>query len=355
MSLPGKPLRWLVVVALLAVGLLLPRWLTSRQDNRSDEPPEPAQIRIPVQVEIAERREFEQKLQTTGTILANEQVDIVSEIDGKVDEILFQEGSYVRAGTVLVRLDRSTLKAQHDRALYRYELAQRRENRQKRLLEDELLSQEEYDFSLGEVNVLRAELELRTAELDKAEIRAPFGGMVGLRAVSPGTFVSNDTRLTTLQDIDPVKVEFLVPESYAGDLRVGAGVCFRVQALDRAIEGTIYAIEPAIDRESRSLTIRAQAPNSDHALYPGAFAQVELAVQRVPDALSVPTIAVISELGGKRVFVVEGDRAEPRVVETGIRTDTRVEIRSGLEPGDRVIVSNVSRITSGAEVEEVSP
>jgi len=350
-----KPLHWLLLIAILIAGLFLPRWLASRDGSENTEPSQTAPVRVPVEIETLSRGELEQRLTTTGSMLANERVQIVSEIDGKVEEILFQEGALVEPGTILVRLDTSTLAAERDRALYRYELAQRQEERQRRLLDDGLLSQEEYDFSLGELNVLRAELELRSAELAKASIRAPFAGIVGLRAVSPGAFVSSQTRVTTLQDIDPVKIEFSVPETYAGDLSVGDRVYFRIQAIDQPIEGTVYAIEPSIDPESRSLTLRARAPNPDRKLLPGAFAQVEIPVRQVPDALSVPSIAVIPELGGKKVFVLEDGKAEPRIVETGIRTDTRVEITVGLEAGDRVIVSNIARLVRGAEVEEVGP
>ena len=355
MSSLKTPLRWLLLVAILAAGLLLPRWLASRNQAQESAPAQTARSRIPVRVETLARGALEERLTTTGTILANERVDIVSEVDGKVEEVLFREGTLVDKGSVLVRLDTSTLEAERDRALYRYELAQRQEQRQRRLLDDGLLSQEEYDFSLGELNVLRAELELRRAELAKASIRAPFSGIVGLRAVSPGAFVSSQTRVTTLQDIDPVKVEFSVPESYAGDLAVGDSVYFRIQAVERAVEGSVYAIEPAVDTESRSLTLRARAPNPDRELLPGAFAQVEIPIRNVPDALSVPSIAVIPELGGKKVFVVEAGKAEPRIVETGIRTDTRVQITTGLEPGERVIVSNLPRLVRGVEVEEVGP
>ena len=354
MSVLKRSFRWLLVIVVVAAGLLVPRWLASR--SKADPPPPSQQqtLRIPVEVETLERGPLEQRLRTTGTVLANEQVDIVSEIDGKVESILFREGSMVQMGDVLLRLDTSTLKAERDRALYRYERAQRQEGRQKRLLDDGLLSEEEYEFSLGELNVLRAELELRTAELAKAEIRAPFSGIVGLRAVSPGTFVSSQTRVTTLQDVDPVKIEFSVPESYVNDLAIGDTVLFQIQSVDSPLEGSVYAIEPAIDTESRSLTLRALAPNPERKMLPGAFAQVEIPIGQVTDALSVPNISVVPELGGKKVYVFEDGVAQTRVVETGIRTDTRIEITGGLEPGEQVIVSNIARLAEGIEVEEVS-
>lgn len=343
-------LRWVIVLALLAVGLLLPRWLSD--SGGSESPPrEPAgDLRIPVRVETASPMPIEERLLANGSVLANERVAVVSELAGKIEQVLFQEGRFVRAGDVLVRLDTSTLVAERDRAAYRYELLQRQEDRQARLLEDGLLSQEDYDFTVGELNVAGAELQLREAVLEKAEIRAPFSGQVGLRLVSPGSFVTSQTRLTTLQDLDPVKIEFSVPESYARLVDIGSSLRFRVQGVDREFAGAVYAREPSIDPETRGLTLRARASNPEGLLLPGAFVEIELSVRESDAALTVPSIAVVPELGGKKIFVLEDGRAEERRVETGIRTDTRVEITRGLDAGETVIVSNITRLMPGAEV-----
>ena len=348
----STPLRWVLVALVVVAGLVLPRWLGERGDATEAPAVSPAAAdrRIPVRIERVEPSRIEENLAVTGTILANERVEIVSEIAGKVEAVLFEEGTLVGAGEVLVRLDTSTLAAERDRARYRYELTERQEARQRELLDDGLVSQEEYDTTVGELNVLRSELELREAVLEKADIRAPFEGQTGLRAVSPGAFVTPQTRLTTLQVLDPVKIEFAVPESYARAIAPGARVRFAVQGLEKTYEGAVYAAEPAVDPETRSLTVRARSPNPDGALIPGAFAEVELSVRQSPEALSVPSIAVIPELGGKKVFVLEDGKAVSRQVETGIRTQSRVEIVAGLEDGEQVIVSNVARLTAGVEV-----
>jgi membrane fusion protein (multidrug efflux system) len=345
--------HWVSIAAVLAAGLLLPRWLKSRSDETAPQDSTQIEIRVPVRVETLAPARLEERLNATGTVMANERVEIVSEIAGKVDTIAFKEGAPVSSGAVLVRLDTSTLEAERDRARFRHERLQRQEARQRKLMEDGLLSQEEYDYTVGELNVLSAELQLRKALLDKATIRAPFQGVVGLRAVSLGDYVSSDTRVTTLQDIDPVKVEFSVPEAYARELVAGNTIRFRVQGVDEPFEGTIYALEPSIDPATRSLTLRARAANPDGFLLPGAFTEVELAVRQVEDALSVPSLAIVPDLGGKKVYVLEEGRAEPRVVETGIRTEARVQITQGLAPGERVIVSNIPRLAPGIEVEVV--
>ena len=209
-------------------------------------------------------------------------------------------------GALLLKIDDSELVAERQRALYRVELAERAEARQQQLLDDGVISSETYDVALGELNVLRAELQLIDAQLLKTEIRAPFGGVIGLRWVSPGSYLSSQTRIASLHDLDPVKLDFSVPERYSALMRVGDEIAFTVEGFERMFPGTIYAIEPSVDAATRSLRMRARCPNSDGALLPGAFANVELVVRSVADALTVPAIAVIPELGGKKVFVYRG-------------------------------------------------
>ena len=183
------------------------------------------------------------------------------------------------------------------------ELAQRAEARQQQLLDDGVISSETYDVALGELNVLRAELQLIEAQLLKTEIRAPFGGVIGLRWVSPGSYLSRrpgSPRCTTSTRSRSISS---VPERYSSLMKIGDEINFTVEGNDRAFPGTIYAIEPSVDAATRSLRMRARCPNSDGALLPGTFANVELAIRSVADALTVPAIAVIPELGGKKVFV----------------------------------------------------
>jgi membrane fusion protein (multidrug efflux system) len=290
-------------------------------------------------------------LTTTGTVRANEEVEIVSEISGKVSEIYFEEGSRVVAGDLLLKIDDSELAAEQQRALYRVELAERAEVRQKQLLDDGVISSETYDVALGELNVLRAELQLIEAQLLKTEIRAPFGGVIGLRWVSPGSFLSSQTRIASLNDLDPVKLDFTVPERYSALMTVGDQISFEVEGFERTFPGTIYAVEPSIDATTRSLRVRARCPNPDGVLVPGAFANVDLVLRSISDALTVPSIAVIPELGGKKVFVYEDGAAQPRSVETGIRSETAVQITSGLDEGDLVIISGILQMQPGLEVE----
>jgi len=340
-------------VLLVVAGLVVPRLIGGRAATSpvpaDDAPPPP----LGVEVLQVEPRPLSERLATTGTVRANESVELVSEIAGIVRKIHFEEGTSVERGELLVEIDDTELQAQRDRVLYRLRLAESREARQRELREQGVVSEQDYDVADNELNVLRAELRLIEAELAKAAIRAPFAGVVGLRYVSEGSLVTRETHIATLQDLDPVKIDFTLPEKYVGRVRVGDPVEFSVRGRDRAHTARIYAIEPRIVAETRSLLLRATTPNADRSLLPGAFADVTLAVDQVPDALVVPSLAVVPELGGKKVFVIEDGLAQPRHVETGIRTDTEVQITSGLERGERVIVSAIQRLEPGLPVREL--
>jgi len=348
-----KSLLWLAATLVAVGALLVPRLNSSGADGVGS----PAQTAETLTVEtlaVTPHRLVE-RFATVGTIRADEQVDLRSEISGVLREIRFTEGSMVSKGQLLVQIDDDELVAERDRARHRTELALLREARQQDLLTQELTSQDEYDLVLSQLNVLRAELRLAEAELEKTQIRAPFRGVIGLRSVSRGTALTPQTRIARLQKIDRVKIEFSVPEGQAGRVRVGETITFRVKGTDREHTAEIYALEPNVDSETRSLNARARCANPDNELLPGAFADVELAINEIGDALTVPAIAIIPELGSKKVYIAEDGKAVPRLVETGVRTDTEVQITRGLSAGDRVIVSAIQRLNSGLPIQEKSP
>ncbi len=292
-----------------------------------------------------------ERLATTGTLRANEQIAITTELSGKVAAIRFREGAAVRKGDVLLEIDANEIETQRKRAFHRAELARKREARERRLLEDGLISSQEYDFARTDLDVLETELALVDARLEKTSVRAPFGGIVGLRFISPGAYVTPQTRIASLQDLDPMKVDFAVPERYASRVKIGQRVEIKVAGLKKPFEAAIYAIEPAVEASTRSLVVRARFPNPLGTLRPGAFADVSVIITEVPEALTVPSVAVIPELGGKKVFVVEEGVVAARSVETGIRTEKELEITSGLKAGDRVVIRGLEAISHGSAVE----
>jgi len=350
--------RTVVVLGVVAAGIAVlaaPRLMPSRRAAPAVEPAAMQIDEAPLRVEIVRvaPRAIAERLATSGTVRANEQVDLLSEIAGVVKRIEFDEGTTVRRGQRLVKIEDDELQAQRERVVHRLSLAESREARQRELREQGVASEQDYDVASNELAVLRAELRLVDAQIEKTEIRAPFAGVVGLRYISEGSLLSPQTRIATLQDLASVKIDFTVPEQYAGRIRPGDDITFRIKGSDQDRQARVYATEPRINAETRSLTIRARSDNPGRALLPGSFADVALSVGEVPDALVVPSLAVVPELGGQKVFVVENGLAQPRPVQTGIRSETDVQIVSGLNPGDEVIVSAIQRLRAGLPVEPV--
>jgi membrane fusion protein (multidrug efflux system) len=303
-----------------------------------------------VRIHFVAPERLAETLISPGTLVANERVEVVSENAGLVERIYLDEGARVRAGDLLVKIDDRELVTERDRITARLELAERQATRQKELHEQGLISDDELEVATTEADALRAELAQIGVRLAKTEIRAPFAGIVGLRRVSEGAFLSPQTRIVTLVQSDPMKLEFAVPERYASRYRAGDSVSFRVEGIEGDRRASIYAIEPSVDPATRTVPMRATTPNADGRLLPGAFADVSVAVREVAGALTVPSIAVIPELGGKKLWVYENGVAQPRQVETGIRTGDRVEITRGLRAGEAVITTGIQILRPGLPV-----
>jgi len=325
--------------------------LLSSPSNDESENETVQQNLLNVEGVVMEYEQLEDKIFTTGTVQANEVVDLRSEIAGKITDILFEEGRAAEQGQLLVKINDSELQAQRRRAQFQLNLAEQREQRQERLLERGGISQEEYDATVNEVNVLISELDLIDAQIDKTEIRAPFEGMIGLKFVSTGSFISSDTHIATLNDIDPVKIDFSIPERYFTRVHVGDRIQFTVQGNDSTFVGEVYAIEPRIDAQTRTLQIRALSSNPDGILVPGAFANIELILESVDDALMLPAIAVIPELNRQKVFRYDNGSVTQVDVTTGIRTDRAVRVIEGVAQGDTILTTGLLQAREGMGVQ----
>ncbi|MEM8966960.1 MAG: efflux RND transporter periplasmic adaptor subunit [Bacteroidota bacterium] len=306
---------------------------------------------IPVNAVVVEPKRLSDQIQITGAVLANESLEIRSEISGKVTGIYFQEGQEVKRGALLLTINDEELTAQLEKLKYTRKLREDMEYRQRLLLEKEAISQEEYDQALTELNTSTADIKVLEAQIAKSQIRAPFDGMIGLRYVSTGSYISPQTTIATFSNIDPAKIEFSVPGRYSNDIKIGDEIEFQTDASDDAFSGKIYAIDPMIDPATRTLKMRAISPNEYRRLLPGQFARISLTLNREDDALMVPTQAVIPELNGHKVFIAKQGTVEERKVQVGIRTNRDVEISSGLSQKDTVVTSGILQIKSGSSVD----
>jgi membrane fusion protein (multidrug efflux system) len=294
---------------------------------------------------------FAEKLHATGTLRADEAVELQAETTGKIVAINFTEGARVRAGELLVKLNDADLRATLSRAQHRKQLAVLREKRIAQLIKSGVARQEEYDTALAELNVQDADIELTRAQIAKTEIRAPFDGIVGLRYVSDGAFITAATRVATLQRLDRLKVDFSLPEKYAGRIKPHSPITFTVAGGEGRFKGEIYAQDPRIDAATRTVLVRAMCPNPESRLLPGASTSVELVLTELSDAIMVPAVAVIPGLNELNVFVVNADgKAERRAVEAGTRLESTVHILSGLAKGDVVITSGLQQMRPGQSI-----
>ena len=292
-----------------------------------------------------------EKITATGTLRADEAVELQPETNGKIVSINFKEGTTVRRGELLIKLNDAELQATLQRTSSRRDLAEIKERRLAQLVASKSVNQQDYDAAASELSVQRAEVALVEAQLAKCEIRAPFDGVVGLRFVSEGAFVTPTIRVATLQRLSQLKIDFSVPEKYASRIRVGSAVTFRVDGGASSFKGEIFAVDPRIDGATRTVLIRALCPNPEGRLLPGAFANVEFTLAEVSDALLVPAGAVIPGLSEKNVFIAVEGKAVRRIVQTGVRTETSVQIIAGLAAGDVVITSGQQQLRAGQTVQ----
>jgi membrane fusion protein (multidrug efflux system) len=307
---------------------------------------------VPVRIEVVHAERLADRITSVGTIHPNERVEIRTEVSGRVREIAFKEGARVARGDLLVKIDDSELRAQLARAESRLAIAEKEEQRQRDLYEQRVASQRDFDNSINNLAVARAEADLIRAQLAKTDIRAPFAGVVGLRSVSEGSYATPATPITTLVDERQVKIDFTVPEQYAGRINAGDKIHFTVEGSSRVFEGTVYALESAIDAGTRTLGVRAASPNADGALVPGAFAEVDVVFPEREVSL-VPSFAVVPALRDHSVFVLRSGKAEVRPVRIGERTEEHVEVTEGLAAGDTLIVSGILQLRPGAPVSVV--
>lgn len=305
---------------------------------------------VAVSARVMRTDRLENSITSSGNVLANEEVEIRSEVMGKIVRIAFKEGTRVKKGDLLVKIDDSELQAKSVQAQAHLKLAADNEFRMRKQLEIEAVSQKDYDQAASELTLAKGDVQLLKAQLAKTELRAPFNGMVGLKQVSEGAYVSPNTLITTLQEIDPVKIDFTVPGKYAGYIKAGQPIRFVIQGADTRFQGKVYAVDPRIDPESRTLRLRAVCPNAEGRVLPGAFATIEVPMQTVESALTVPSEALSADARGAKVFLFRGGKAEARPVSAGLRTDSLVQITNGLAAGDTVITSGVVQIRPGAPV-----
>ncbi len=299
---------------------------------------------------IAEGVLLEEKVVSTGTILANEEVELRPEVSGKIIQLNIKEGSTVQKGQLLVKLNDSELKAQLTKLQSTRKILFEKSDRQKKLFEMNGVSREEFDDVLNQLATIDADIQYTQSQIEKTEIRAPFTGQIGLRNISEGSFVSQNFLIATIQQINPVKIDFSLPEKYGAYIKPGKDIAFTVEGVTTVFYGKVFAIEPKVDQATRTIKLRALSNNPSGTIMPGAFAKVDLIMNRSDSAITIPTQAIIPILKGKKVLVSRNGKAISQLVNTGLRNESSIEILSGLKMGDTIITSGIMQLKDSMNV-----
>lgn len=323
-------------------------------EKKKDTPPAggPGKSNGPISVEaiLVSPQALASSIEAPGSLLAFEETEIRSEISGRIVALNLKEGQKVQKGSLLVKLFDEDLKAQLKKLEVQLAIAQKTAERQRELLKINGISQQEYDLSELQVNNLKADIELVKVNVSKTEIRAPYDGRLGLKNISEGAYISPNTLLTTISQVEKLKLQFSVPEKYGSQVKNGQQVNFQLDGSTATYRATVIATESAIEENTRSLMVRAVVSAKDAFLVPGAFAKVRMVMQRQENALLVPTQAVIPQGRKKQIILYKNGSPAFTDITTGMRDSSNIQVLTGLQPGDTVITTGLLFIRPGSEV-----
>jgi len=303
------------------------------QAVKKEEPP------VPVEVLVAQKTSWTGVLEVSGTLQAGEFVEIRPDASGKLVFLNIPEGSFVAQGAVLARIYNDDLQAQLKKFQAQLALAQKNEERLKKLLEVGGINQQDYDQALSQVQTLQADIEFVQAQIRKTIVTAPFSGKIGLRQVSVGAYVSPNSVLTSLQNTQ-IKVDFNVPEQYVSKVKIGETVSVLVEG-SSPLEAKIVAYEPQINASTRNLKVRAVLGNVPVNVFAGMFAKVMLGANEKRESILVPSNAIIPETRGKKLALIKNGKVAFAMIETGARKESEVQILSGVNVGDTIALTGL--------------
>lgn len=286
----------------------------------------------------------------SGSLVPDEEVSLSFETSGKITGIFFKEGAHVAQGQLLAKINDAPLQAELRKKQAQLKLMQDRLFRAQALLAKEAVSKEAFQEAEANLAALRAEIDGVKAQIAQTELRAPFSGIIGLRQVSQGAFATTATTVATLTKTKPLKVEFSVPERYAGTLTAGTPLTFTAEGDLTPRQAKVYASDSRVDPETRTYTIRALYANTDGRLVPGRYVSVNLTTRQYDRTLAVPSEAIVSEMGIDKVFLCRNGKAEAVEISKGLRTDAQVQVLKGLSVGDTVITSGTMQLRQGQSV-----
>lgn len=305
---------------------------------------------LPVDAFIVTAKPLSNTIEVPGSLLPYEETEIRSEINGRVVGLNLQEGAFVTKGAVLVKLFDSDLQAQLRKLEVQLQIAQKTAERQKELLKINGISQQEYDLSELQVSNLKADIELVKVNISKTEVKAPYNGRLGLKNISMGAYISPTNLLTTISQVNQLKLQFTVPEKYGSQIQRGQDVRFQLDGSRSIYKATVIATESAVEENTRSMAVRAVVNAGDRFLVPGAFAKVNMTLGNDANALMIPSQSVIPQGRKKQVILYKSGKAQFVDITTGVRDSANVQVISGINSSDTVITTGLMFLKPGAEV-----
>ncbi|MCX6208949.1 MAG: efflux RND transporter periplasmic adaptor subunit [Bacteroidetes bacterium] len=323
-------------IVFISLLMLLFSCKSKKNDDKTKAPITPATI---VDVVVAFTKSIDNTIEANGTVLPNEQVEIHPEISGRLTYLNIPEGASVAAGTILAKINDADLQAQLNKFKVQLELAIKTEQRLKKLISINGINQADYDVAANTVNNLKADIDITKAQIDKTVIKAAFSGVLGLRNISPGAYITPQTSLATLQQISKTKIDFTLPEQYTHLIEKGKVINVVTNYNKTKLQATIIATEPEMNNTTRNLKVRAVL--NDGNLQAGSFVKIKLQAGSNNQSILIPTNAIIPDADSKKLVVIKDGKGKYVSVETGIRSANNVEITKGISIGDSVIVTGV--------------
>lgn len=340
-----------MLISLAAITLVWAGCNTEAKNTPPAQKAAAAPVGVPVDAIVLKAETIKDEMEATGTLVANQFVDIVSELNRKVVRVNVKEGSTVSTGALLFQLDDADLQAQLEQLVQQQKLARLNEQRLKDLIQHQAVIQQDYDQTFTNLKVIDAQVQQLKVMIEKTCIRAPFSGRIGIIHVYPGSFVTPQTVMTNLEDYTRLKLDFTVPEKYAAILREGSRIGFSVESNTKTYTAVVQAHESKLDQNTRTLLIRAVSDNPKDELLPGQSARLKIALNSANNQLMVPSQALMPSSQGYTVYAVKNGKATMVPIQTGQRTDRNVQVLSGLAAGDTLVTSNLMRLSPGSAVQ----
>lgn len=323
-----------------------------KTDTKNPAPANNSRVTAPLSVEgiIIKPSPLASVIEVPGSLLPFEETEIRPEISGRIVQLNVKEGAPVSKGVLLVKLFDADLQAQLRKLQVQLQIAEKTAERQKKLLEIGGISQQEYDLSELQINNLKADIELVKVSISKTEIRAPFYGRIGLKNISMGAYISPSNIITTISQVNKLKLQFTVPEKYGSIIQRGQDVQFFLDGSTKTYKASVIATESSIEENTRSMDVRSVVNAVDKFLVPGSFAKVRMILGRQEDALMIPTQSVIPQGRKKQVIIYKSGKAMFTDITTGIRDSANIQVLSGVNNNDTVITTGLLFLRPGSDI-----